>query len=103
MSKAKYIPNLSVRENESRTGLEHYLEDDEGQVVAVVGPQKGLAEEIAKRINAHDDLVAACDAWMQVESEMADKHPCPDLALRAAYRKRAVTLTEVALAKETRP
>ena len=35
---------------------------------------------------------------MKVESEMKDKHPCPDLALRATYRKKAVALTEAAIA-----
>ena len=48
-------------------------------------------------------LLAACEAWMKVESEMKENHPCPDLALRAEYRKRAVALTQAAIvaAKET--
>ena len=46
-----------------------------------------------------DILLEACKAWMKVESEMKDKNPCPDLALRANYRKKAVKLTEAAIAK----
>ena len=42
-------------------------------------------------------LLAACRAWMKVESEMMDNHPCPDLALRAGYRKQAVALTKAAI------
>ena len=44
-------------------------------------------------------LLAACEAWMKVESEMREKHPCPDLALRAQYRRQAVTLTKAAIAQ----
>ena len=53
----------------------------------------------ARLIAAAPDLLEACEAWMKVESEMADKNSCPDLALRAQYRKQAVTLTETAIAK----
>ncbi len=57
--------------------------------------------DIIKRCNKlseqRDDLLAACKAWMKVESEMSDKHPCPDLALRAKYRKEAVSLTKAAI------
>lgn len=45
------------------------------------------------------DAREALEAWMKVESEMADNHPCPDLALRADYRRRAVALTRAALAE----
>ena len=43
-------------------------------------------------------LLEAAKAWMLVESEMKDNHPCPDLILRAEYRKRAVMLTKTVLA-----
>jgi hypothetical protein len=57
-----------------------------------------IIDDLQAAQSERDALKAACEAWMQVESEMADKHPCPDLALRADYRKRAVALTETALA-----
>lgn len=57
------------------------------------------AKDFVHRWNSQPDLLEACEAWMKVESEMGDKHPCPDLALRAQYRKQAVALTEAALAK----
>ncbi len=44
------------------------------------------------------DLLEACRAWMLVESEMADNHACPDLALRASYRRKAAALTRAAIA-----
>lgn len=46
-------------------------------------------------------LVEALEAWMKVESEMGDNHPCPDYTLRAAYRKEAVKLTKALLAPDT--
>ena len=39
---------------------------------------------------ARKDLLEACEAWMKVESEMPNNNPCPDLALRAIYRKKAI-------------
>lgn len=56
------------------------------------------AKFICRAANSHDALLEACKAWMKVESEMRDKHPCPDLTLRAMWRKEAVKLTEVAIA-----
>ena len=56
------------------------------------------AAQIVHEHNGHAALLAACDAWMLVESEMADNHPCPDLALRANYRAKAVRLTKAAIA-----
>jgi len=55
-------------------------------------------ENEAKRA-ADPDLLEACKAWMRVESEMRENHPCPDLALRATYRKEAIRLTKAAIAK----
>ena len=53
---------------------------------------------------AAPELLAACKAWILVESEMMENHPCPDLALRAAYRKEAVALTKAAItAAEAKP
>ena len=46
-----------------------------------------------------DELVEALRAWEKVESEMGDNHPCPDLMLRATYRKTAIQLTQRVLAK----
>jgi len=45
------------------------------------------------------ELLGACKAWMRVESEMRENTPCPDLALRATYRKEAIRLTRKAIAK----
>lgn len=53
----------------------------------------------AHLIAAAPVLLAACEAWQKVESEMFDNHPCPDLALRARYRKEAVRLMEIAIAE----
>lgn len=58
-----------------------------------------FGRELVNRWNSQPDLLKACEAWMKVESEMKDKNPCPDLALRAQYRKQAVELTEAAIAK----
>jgi len=54
-----------------------------------------LKELIAER----DALRAACEAWMKVESEMADNTPVPDPILRKQYRINAVALTKVALTR----
>ncbi len=61
-------------------------------------------EKAARVIAAAPDLLAACTAWMKVESEMRcplirGNNPCPDLVLRANYRKEAVRLTKAAIAK----
>ncbi len=53
----------------------------------------------ARLISAALDLLEACKAWMLVEAEMKDNHPCPDPVLRADYRKKAVALTKAAIAK----
>lgn len=58
------------------------------------GPCDGKCE-----IPASEELVEALRAWELVNSEMGDNHPCPDLRLRAKYRKRARELTLIALAK----
>ncbi len=63
------------------------------------GQNKANAEFIVKAVNSHDELVAALEAWQKVESEMSNNTPCPDLALRAQYRKKAIELTSKALAK----
>ena len=48
-------------------------------------------------------LSAALHAWVAVDEESSDKHPCPDLALRAQLRRKARELTEIALAAERPP
>lgn len=40
------------------------------------------------------ELVAENKAWRLVDSESRDAHPCPDLALRAEYRRRARELAK---------
>ena len=62
-----------------------------------VGEENALAN--ARLIAAAPDLLAACKAWLKVESEMSANNPCPDYGLRATYRKEAVKLTEAAIAK----
>jgi len=46
-----------------------------------------------------EDLLDALMAWLKVESEMSNNTPCPDLALRAFYRKKASELTDAAIKK----
>ena len=41
-------------------------------------------------------LSAALHAWVAVDEESSDKHPCPDLALRATLRCKARELTIIA-------
>ena len=43
----------------------------------------------------------ALKAWMLVESET--NHPCPDLTLRAHYRKQAIDMTKAILPQEPAP
>lgn len=57
------------------------------------------AEANARLIATVPKLLEACEAWMKVESEMPKNNPCPDLALRAHYRKEAIALTVAAIAK----
>ena len=73
--------------------------------MVIVGKHTGLdcltdanARLIVQAVNSHAALLAACEAWVLVETEMQSNHPSPDLALRARYRKEAITLTIVALA-----
>ena len=56
---------------------------------------------IVRACNAHKDLLAACEAWMKVESESKPNNPCPDYTWRSAYRKYAAILTIAALTKAT--
>ena len=69
------------------------------RILAVIGWIPQLCDRLDRAEALNADLLAACEAWMKVESEMRDKNPCPDLALRAHYRKEAVKLTEAAIAK----
>lgn len=83
-----------------------YLKDKNGKIVMTTSHMYGLpaeqqwanTKEFLRRWNSQPDLLDACKAWMLVESEMADNHPCPDLNLRAQYRKNAVKLTTAAIA-----
>lgn len=57
-----------------------------------------LRELRAKGEEAVKDMKVALEAWLLFESELRP-HPCPDLALRASYRKRAKELTQKAIRK----
>ena len=59
---------------------------------------KYLQDDFADQQALIKQLVEACNKWMLVESEMTNNTPCPDLALRAFYRRQAVGLTKIALA-----
>ncbi len=61
---------------------------------------------IASKTDRHTRLISgvkelreAVLAWMDVESESKTNNPCPDYGLRAQYHKKAVKLSETALAK----
>ena len=87
---------LSVK----RIGSKLFIVDDKGFTVTKVRYSKkaeAYATELVRRWNSQPDLLDACKAWMKVESEMLSSTPCPDLALRAQYRKQAVELTEAAI------
>jgi len=58
----------------------------------------GVSEHYQNLIAAAPELLAACKAWLKVESEMSNNHSCPDIALRAQYRKEAIALTKAAIA-----
>lgn len=58
--------------------------------------RKDLGKLASQQI-AIEALVKALSKWNLVESEMSNNTPCPDLALRASYRKEAIKLTEIAL------
>ena len=75
-----------------RDHLYEYEHDPEG-----LGVCDDVLAAIIDRETRLKEKEAALRAWMLVESEMADNHPCPDLALRARYRKTAVDLTRAAL------
>ncbi len=89
---------LSVK----RIGSKLFIVDDKDFTVTKVRFSK-KAETYAKglvcRWNSQPELLDACKAWEKVESEMSDNTPCPDLTLRAQYRKTAVKLTEIAISK----
>lgn len=70
------------------------------RILSIIGWIPQLCDRLDSAESINKDLLQACKAWMKVESEMGDKNPCPDLALRAQYRKQAVALTEAAIAKE---
>ena len=69
------------------------------QKVADVYPYNEEGFDNARLIAAVPNMLKACEAWMKVESEMLSNNPCPNLVLRAQYRKQAVELTEAAIAK----
>lgn len=56
------------------------------------------AKSDAQLIAAAPALLKALEAWQKYDSEAADKHPCPDYALRTVYRDNARKLTEAAIA-----
>jgi len=69
-------------------------------VYAEIAENDGVPEEAETVRNAIEiikELEIICKAWMLVESESADNHPCPDYALKAQYRKKAVELTKKAM------
>jgi hypothetical protein len=61
-----------------------------------------LAVRYAQLLLDNARMIGALRLWEKVESEMKDNHPCPDLALRADYRKRAVVATREVLEKVER-
>ena len=54
-------------------------------------------------ISAVKELMEAVLAWMEVESESKTNNPCPDYGLRAVYHKKAVKLSNAAIAKANQP
>lgn len=75
-----------------------FVEDSEGDPKMVLTCVEDSRIDFAiHAANNYHALVEALEAWMKVESEMADNHPCPDYTLRALYRKEAVKLTTKAL------
>ena len=91
------MKNLPLTVHKKFSKYTPWLCNATGETIGLIY-KKEDAELIAKACNCHDKLVEALKAWMLVESEMSDNHPCPDLALRADYRKRAVKLSSEALA-----
>ena len=90
MIKSKwYVEGNSVRVKHSAGG---WLR------IALVDGGDGEYIPNARLIAAAPALLAACEAWMEVESESKPNHPCPDYTLRATYRQKAVKLTKAALA-----
>jgi hypothetical protein len=77
-----------------RIGAE--LFDTKGHLL-VRGWRENVMDEICRYANSHDALLEACKAWQKYDSEMADKHPCPDYTLRTAYRNEARKLTDIAV------
>ncbi len=61
------------------------------------------ARFIVKACNERQGLIDALEAWAKFDTESADKHPCPDYALRGLYKEKArsLTVTALALANET--
>ncbi len=88
--KTKIVTPVELFDNE--------IYDARGRLVARCW-REDVGKILIQKVNSHDALLEACKAWMKVESEMSDNTPCPDLALRAHYRKEAVKLTEAAIAQ----
>lgn len=80
MSDKKYIQGPSQEYRQKRATGWHPLSKREEQL-----------EALCRR------LAGALEDWQQYDTESSDNHPCPDLALRAAYRNLARTTTDVAL------
>ncbi len=89
---------------EGRTPLPLHVDDngdilDEDSLLVARPQDRKHARYICLAVNSHDELVEALEQWMLVESEMKSNNPCPDLALRAQYRAKAIELTKSALAR----
>lgn len=84
---------------EKHFSLEEYNAAQSTILCAIEAPKNMCFKCLSQIIKSQPDLLEACKAWMKVESEMRENNPCPDLALRAQYRKEAVKLTDAAIAK----
>lgn len=98
------LPELAVGYMNQGHGHGHYavIVAETNELLDVRGLDKDCVELIVRACNrdeAFEDLLAACEAWMKVESESKTSTPCPDYNLRAIYRKEAVKLSEAAIKK----
>ena len=92
---------VTISENEVRV----WVCDEKGcqfrfKAMGKVVKSGGMDVMVVAKNNCHDALLDALKAWQKYDSEMADKHPCPDYTLRTAYRNEARRLTEAAQAEK---
>ena len=97
-TKGEWIPRKSPRDSDKWWDIPR---PDSTSCIVTIWSTLDDEETIANAylISAAPNMLKACEAWMKVESEMLSNNPCPDLALRAQYRKEAVALTKIAIAK----